>query len=301
MDRLEAFSVLLTAVESGSLAAAGRRLGKPLTKVSRKLYELEAHLNIQLVNRANRQLELTDAGRIYVAACKSILKELREAERSVTGGYNSVKRDLVIAAPTSFGRLYVVPIVAQFLKVYPGMNVELVLADRTLNFLDKPVDLEIRVGKLPDNSLVAIRVGATRRVVCGSPSYFAIRGTPKIPSELGAHVCVTFRGWMSPDTWTFRCGKSKMAVAIQSRLVVNTPEAALDAAIAGTGVTCALSYQIQAAVDAAALRVVLQEFEPAAVPVHLVYAASRHLPPNLRAFCEFAAPRLKQKLSDTVA
>jgi DNA-binding transcriptional LysR family regulator len=301
MDRLEGISVLLTAVESGSLSAAGRRLGKPLPTVSRKLYELEADLNIQLVNRGNRQLALTEAGRIYVAACKHILKEVRAAEGSATGETDSPKRDLVITAPMIFGRLYVVPIVAQFLNVYPGINVELVLTDRMLNLPDEPVDVAIRVGKLPDSSLVAIRVGASRRVVCGSPSYFAIQGTPKIPSELAAHACVTFRGLMSPDTWTFRSGESQISVAIQSRLIVNTAEAAVDAAIAGAGVTCALSYQIEAAVKAAALCVVLQEFEPAAVPVNLVYAAGRQLPRKARAFCQFAGPRLKQKLSETVA
>jgi DNA-binding transcriptional LysR family regulator len=301
MDRFEAMSVLLAAVESGSLSAAGRRLGKPLTTVSRKLSELEAHLNIQLVNRGSRQLALTEAGRTYVAACKRILEQVREAERTATGEYNSPKGDLVITAPLIFGRLHVIPIVAQFLKAYPGINVELVLADRMVNLLAEPVDLAIRVGKLPDSSLVAIRVGASRRVVCGSPSYFATHAPPKIPSDLAAHACVTFREWMSPDTWTFRKGQSEIAVAVQSRLIVNTAAAALDAAIAGAGVTCALSYQIEAAVKAGALGIVLQEFAPVAVPVNLVYAASRHLPRKVRAFCEFAAPRLKQKLSKTVA
>src|SRR5580658_2326997 len=287
MDRFEAMSVLLTAVESGSLSAAGRRLGKPLTTVSRKLSELEAHLNIRLVNRGSRRLALTEAGRIYVAACKRILEEVREAERTAAGEYDSPKGDLIITAPMIFGRLYVVPIVAQFIKAYPGIKVELVLADRMLNLLEEPVDLALRVGKLPDSSLVAIRVGASRRVVCGSRTYFATHGTPRIPSELATHACVSFRGWVSPDTWIFRKGKSQVPVAIQSRLIVNTAEAALDAAIAGAGITCALSYQIDAAVRAGSLCIILREFEPAAVPVNLVYAASRHLPRKVRVFCEF--------------
>ena len=301
MDRFEAMSVLLAAVESGSLSAAGRRLGKPLTTVSRKLSELEAHLNIRLVNRGSRRLALTEAGRIYVAACKRILEEVREAERTAAGEYDSPKGDLIITAPMIFGRLYVVPIVAQFIKAYPGIKVELVLADRMLNLLEEPVDLALRVGKLPDSSLVAIRVGASRRVVCGSRTYFATHGTPRIPSELATHACVSFRGWVSPDTWIFRKGKSQVPVAIQSRLIVNTAEAALDAAIAGAGITCALSYQIDAAVRAGSLCIILREFEPAAVPVNLVYAASRHLPRKVRVFCEFAAPRLKQMLSKSVA
>ena len=208
MDRLESMSILVTAVEAGSLSAAARRLGMPLATVSRKVSELEAHLKTRLLNRSSRRLTLTDAGRSYVAACKRILEDVGEAERAASGEYSAPKGDLIITAPIVFGRLHVLPVVTEFLKAYPDIDIRIVLADRVVNLLEEHVDLAVRIGELPDSSLVATRVGAIRRVVCGSPAYFAARGTPKHPSELGTHDCVTFEGLMSPDAWTFTIGKS---------------------------------------------------------------------------------------------
>jgi DNA-binding transcriptional LysR family regulator len=173
------------------------------------------------------------------------------------------------------------------------------LADRVINLLEEQVDLAVRIGELPDSSLVATRVGAIRRVVCGSPGYFAGRGTPRHPVELGTHDCITFEALMSPDAWTFTIGKSDVSVPIRSRLVVNTAEAATDAAIAGIGITRVLSYQIAAAVRAGTLALALPEFEPPPWPVHLVYAGGRLLPLKLRAFLDFAVPRLRARLSES--
>ena len=302
MDRLEAMSILLTAVEAGSLSAAARRLGVPLATVSRKVSDLEAHLKTRLLNRTSRQLTLTDAGRSYVEACKRILEEVNEAERTAAGEYSAPKGDLIITAPVVFGRLHVLPVIGEFLKAYPDINARLVLADRVVNLLEDHIDLAVRIGALPDSGLVATRVGTIRQVVCGSPAYFAARGTPKRPAELGAHDCVTFEGLMPADAWTFAAGKSDASVAIHSRLVVNTAEAAIDAAVAGLGITRVLAYQIVNALRAGSLAVVLQAFEPAPWPVSLVHCGrGRLLPLKLRAFLDFAAPRLKARLAQSEA
>jgi DNA-binding transcriptional LysR family regulator len=295
MDRLESMSILVIAAEAGSLSAAARRLGTPLTTVSRKVSELEAHLKTRLLNRSSRRLTLTDAGRSYVADCKRILEDVREAERAASGEYSAPKGDLIITAPIVFGRLHVLPVITAFLKAHPDIDIRIVLADRMVNLLEDHIDLAVRIGELPDSSLVATRVGAIRRVVCGSPAYFAARGTPKSPGELDTHDCVTFEGLMSPNTWTFTTGKSETSVAIHSRLIVNTAEAAIDAAIAGVGVTRVLSYQIANAMRADALALALEEFEPPPWPVSLVYAGQRLLPLKLRAFLDFAVPRLKAR------
>lgn len=293
MDRLDSMSILVAAAEAGSLSAAARRLGTPLTTVSRKVSELEAYLKTTLLNRSSRRLTLTDAGRSYVADCKRILEDVREAERAASGEYSAPKGDLIITAPIVFGRVHVLPVVAAFLKVHPHIDIRIVLVDRMVNLLEEHIDLAVRIGELPDSSLVATRVGAIRRVVCGSPAYFAAQGTPKSPGELAAHDCVTFEGLMSPHTWTFRMGKADMPVTIRSRLIVNTAEAAIDAAIAGVGITRVLSYQVANAMRAGALALALEEFEPVPWPVSLVYAGQRLLPLKLRAFLDFAAPRLK--------
>jgi DNA-binding transcriptional LysR family regulator len=297
MDRLESMSTLLAAVETGSLSAASRKLGMPLATVSRKVSDLEAHLRTRLLNRTSRRLTLTDAGRSYVAACKRILEDIGEAERAVAGEYAAPRGDLMITAPIVFGRLHVLPVTVEFLKTYPDIDVRIALADRVVNLQEDDIDLAIRIGELPDSSLVATRVGTIRRVVCGSPAYFAGHGTPKSPGELSKHHCITFDGLTSPHSWRFLTGKSAVSVPIHSRLIVNTAEAAIDAAITGLGMTCVLSYQAAAALQAGTLSLALEKFEPVPSPVSLVYAGQGLLPQKLRAFLDFASPRLKARLA----
>jgi DNA-binding transcriptional LysR family regulator len=296
MDRLESMSILVAAVEAGSLSAAARRLGTPLSTISRKVSELEAHLKARLLNRSGRKLTLTDAGRAYVEACKRILEDVGEAERAASGEYSAPKGDLVITAPIVFGRLHVLPVAMEFLKAYPDVDIRCLLTDRVVNLLEDHVDLAVRIGELPDSSLIATPIGSIRRVVCGSPAYFAQRGTPKDIGELAVHDCITFEELSSPDVWVFPTGKSNVSAAVHSRLVVNTAEAAIDAAIAGLGITRVLSYQVADAVRAGLLVIVLKEFEPTSLHISLIYAGQRLLPLKLRAFLDFAAPRLKARL-----
>jgi len=297
MDRFESMSILLQAVEAGSLSAAARKIGVPLATVSRKVSELEAHLKTRLFNRSAKKLSLTDAGRDYVVACKRILEDLDEAERVASGEYSAPRGSLVVTAPVVFGRMHLLPVMLEFLKAYPDIDVRLLQSDRVSNLLEEHVDLAVRIGELPDSSLVATRVGSTRRVVCGSPDYFAARGVPQSPEDLRTHQCITFETLASPDAWTFTMGESDPSVPVRSRLVVSTADAAIDAAIAGTGVTRVLSYQIQDAVRDGRLMLVLKPFEPAAWPVSLVHTGQRLLPKKMRAFLDFAAPRLKAALS----
>jgi DNA-binding transcriptional LysR family regulator len=294
MDRLEAMSILIAAVDAGSLSAAARRLRTPLATVSRKISDLEAHLGTRLLNRTSRKLTLTDAGQSYVEACRRILEDVTEAERTAAGEYSAPKGDLTITAPTVFGRLHVLPVVAAFLKSHAEIDVRLMLADRIVNLLEDHIDLAVRIGPLSDSGLVAARVGAIRQVVCASPAYLAARGVPERPADLGAHDCITSGGLMSPDVWRFPAGRSTASVAVHSRLTVNSAEAAVEAAVAGLGITRVLSYQAAGAVRMGTLAIVLQDFEPAPWPVSLVYPASgRLLPLKLRAFLDFASPRLK--------
>jgi DNA-binding transcriptional LysR family regulator len=301
MDRLESMSTLVAAVEAGSLSAAARKLGKPLATVSRKVSELEAHLRTRLVNRTSRRLTLTDAGRSYVAACKRILEDIEDAERAAAGEYTAPRGELIITAPIVFGRLHELPVVMDFLRAYPEIDIRLAQADRPINLLEEHVDLAVRIGELPDSSLVARRIGSVGRVVCGSPAYLRKRGTPRRLDELADHDCVTFEGSSSPDAWIFSKGKSLVSVPLHSRLIVNTAEAAIDAAVAGVGLTRVLSYQAAPAIEAGRLALVLREFEPPAWPVNLVHAGQGLLPLKLRAFLDFAAPRLRARLSQIAA
>jgi DNA-binding transcriptional LysR family regulator len=293
MDRFDAMSVLLAVADGGSLSAGARRLGMPLATVSRKVSELEAHLHARLLNRGSRRLELTDAGQSYVAACRRILEDVVEAERTASGEYRAPRGELVITAPVVFGRLHVLPIVGAFLKAYPDIDVHMTFADRVVSLLEEHVDVALRIGELPDSSLVATRVGTTRRVICASPDYLIARGTPATPNDLASHDCITFEGLMSPRAWAFRASGSEQSISVHSRLVVNTAEAAIDMAVAGIGLTRVLSYQIAAPLADRRLVIVLEPFEPAPAPVSLVYGGHGLLPLKLRAFLDFASPRLK--------
>lgn len=296
VDRLDSMRVLVQIVEAGSLSAAARALGMPLATVSRKLSELEAHIKTRLVIRSTRQLTLTDAGGAYVATCKRILEDIEQAERLAAGEYTAPQGDLVVTAPLVFGRMHVLPIIAEFLKAYPEINVRLVLGDRWVNLLEDHVDIAVRIGKLPDSSLVATRVGETRLMVCGSPSYLARKGRPLCPAEPSGHACITFEGLMSSTQWVFAEGKTVLSIPVHSRLVVSTAEAAIDAAVADLGVARVLSYQIAGRCREGTLESVLQEFESGSLPINMVHAGQGRLPLKVRAFIDYTKPRLITRL-----
>jgi DNA-binding transcriptional LysR family regulator len=298
MDRLEAMSTLLAVVEDGSLSAAARRLKTPLPTVSRKISELESHLRTKLFNRSSRQLILTDAGSSYLAACKRILADVTEAERTAAGEYATPTGELSVTTPIGIGRTILIPIMVDFLKTYPDIKARLIPNDRPLSLFQEQIDVGVRIGALPDSSLVAVRVGTTRRVVCASASYLAARGTPRTPEDLAGHDCINYAGFSLPDVWTFVRDKATIAVPVQTRLVVGSAEAAYAAARAGIGLTIAFAYQLKVDPEREPLTTLLDEFQPDPRPINLVYAANRFLPIKVRAFLDFAAPRLKQVFAE---
>jgi len=289
-------AVFLAAVETGSLSAAGRKLDMPLATVSRKLSDLEAHLCARLFNRSTRKLTLTDAGRDYVAACKRILEDVSDAERNVAGEYTEPRGELVVTAPIVLGRLHVLPVTIEFLKIHPDVDVRLVLGDRVVNLMDDHVDLAIRIGELPDSRLTATRVGSVRQVICGSPAYFAEHGIPKLPGDLNAHACVSFDALSAADSWRFTRDDLETVTPVRSRLIVSTAEAAVDSAIAGLGLTRVISYQVADALRVGSLQLALRDYETAPVPVSLLFDARRRLALKLRTFLDFATPRLRERL-----
>jgi DNA-binding transcriptional LysR family regulator len=296
MDRLESMALLVAVADAGSLSAAGRRLAVPLTTVSRKISDLEAHLGTQLIQRSSRRIVLTEAGAAYIEACRRILEEVGEAERAASGEYRSPRGELVITAPIVFGRLHVLPIICEFLKAYPEIDIHLVQSDRNVSLMDEHIDLALRIGTLPDSSLIATRVGEVRRVVCASPAYFAARGTPNRPADLAGHDCIASDVLDSPNVWRFGTGRSEIAVTVHPRMYVTTAEAAIDAAIAGTGIARLLSYQVARALTERTLTLALEEFEPSPQRVNLLHAGGKRVPLKLRAFLDFAASRLRARL-----
>ena len=290
-------SVVLAAVECGSLSKASRKLGLPLATVSRKVSELESHLKADLLVRSSKGLDLTPAGRSYVAAAKTILEQLEEAERAAGGEYTEPKGDLVVTAPIMFGRLHLLPVVLTFLSAFPEVSVELMLTDRVTHFLDDQVDVALRIGDLPDSSLIATRLGTVRRVTCASPAYLARRTPPTVPQDLASHDVISFDSVSAHSTWRFWSEESEVAVTFRSRLSVSTIDAAIDAGLAGAGIIRAVSYQVVDFVREDLLQLVLEPFEPPPRPVHLIYDKQNRLPIKLRAFVDFVVPRLRDRLA----
>ena len=296
MDRLEAMTVLLSAVDSGSLSAASRRLRISLATVSRRVSELEEHLKIRLLLRGNRKLVLTDAGRGYVASCRRIVEAIAEAERTASGEYRVPQGELIVSVAPAFGRIHLMPLIPEFLRTYPDIRVRVQLNDRTVNLVEEHIDLAIRVGELPDSSMIATRIGLVRHVVCAAPPYLKARGTPKKPADLREHDCIAYEGNVTGISWDFRSGETSDTIEISSRLVVNSPEAAVIAAEGGAGIARVLSYQVDHLVKSRSLLALLEQYETLPTAISVVYPSQRKPPLKLRAFLDFSVPRLRDRL-----
>ena len=297
MDRFEAMSVALAVAEAGSLSEAARRLKTPLATVSRQLSDLEGHLETKLFNRSTRALVLTDAGRSYIAASKRILADIAEAERAAAGEYSTPRGELSVSAPVVMGRILLLPVLEEFLKAYPQVDVQLTLQDRAVNLLEEHVDVVLRMGNLADSSLIAVRLGEVQRVAYASADYLRARGTPKKPEDLKDHDCISYAPAMSPTSWSFMREGVEHTVPVHSRLVVSSLESALHAARVGIGITQGYSYIIAEHIKDGTLRPVLLGYELPSMPVSMIYASNRFMPAKLRSFLDFATPRLKEVLN----
>ena len=296
MDRLEAMTILAAAADTGSLSAASRHLSIPLATVSRRVSELEQHLNVRLLHRGNRKLVLTDAGRSYVASCRRIMEEIADIERTASGEYRAPQGELIITAPAVLGRSHVLPVVIEFLRAFQDIRMGMQFTDRQVNLVDEHVDLAVRIGELPDSSMIATRVGSIRPVLCASPAYLKRRGKPKQPADLAAHDCVLHGGHVTSQHWEFFTGKTSQTIEIRSRLATDLGEATVAAATAGAGIARALSYLVDDLVKSRSLVKLLEAYEPAPIPVSVIYPSQRQVPLKLRAFLDFSIPRLRRRL-----
>lgn len=298
MDRFDAMSLLVAVIDHGGFSAAGRALNVPVATISRKVANLEDRLGARLLIRSTRRLELTPAGADYLAAARRILEQVDEAERGAAGEFSEPRGELVVTAPIMFGRLHVLPIVGDFLAAHSEINVRLVLADRNLQLIDDHVDIALRIGSLPDSEMVAIPVGDMRTVTCASPALLARFDLPSKPEDLlGMPWIALETNALTLTEWhSTALDRHWMQGASPAQLTVTTAEAAVDAAVQGIGITRLFHYQVADALESGALQVVLAPFEPAAVPVSMVYASRGYMPVKLRRFLDFSGPRLRADL-----
>lgn len=292
MDKLHAMKIFLEVARGQSFAAAGRALNASPATITRTIAALEEAIGADLFVRTTRTVRLTEAGERYAPECERILGEIDAADALAAGEQADPVGTLSITAPVLFGRLYIAPIVTEFCDRYADVDVRLVLLDRVTNMVDEGFDIALRIGHLPDSSLRAAKVGEVRRVVTGAPAYLKDHGVPQKPEDLRDHKIVATTSAFAVEDWRFGRDQ-KTVVRVHPRIRCNNNAAAISIAASGWGLTRILSYQVGPEVNEGRLRLVLEDYEEAPLPVHLVHGGTRSVPAKTRAFIDLAAERLR--------
>lgn len=291
MDRLESMQAFVAVADEGGFARAGRRLSLSPPAVTRAIGTLERRLGAPLFHRTTRRVRLTDAGTRFLVDCRRILAELEAAEAAAAGEHAELRGQIGITASVLFGRMYVASLLFDFLAQHPRVTARTLFVDRIADLIDEGLDVAVRIAQLPDSAMHAVPVGSVRRVVCASPVFLAAHGEPRTPADLARYASIAFSiGGEAPEPWGFASGES---VRPRSQLLVNSNDVAIAGAVAGHGLARVLSYQIAPQLRAGALRLVLEDFEPAPVPVSLVTLEGRRAAPRVRRFLDFAVERLR--------
>ena len=295
MDRFRAMQTFVRIVDGGSLSAAARALGVSLPAVVRTLAALETQLDTRLLNRTTRRINLTDSGQQYYERARQILAEVQEAELSVSSARRRPTGTLSLTAPVVYGRLKLVPLLAEYRKRFPDVALRLLLLDRNVNLIEEGVDLAIRIGALADSSLVAVELSRVRRVLFASPAYLRRHGEPSHPRELAKHACLSLSVIAPGEQWHFREQGRNLAVKVRPVLAANNADAVIGMAEAGAGIGAALSYQVETQLARRALKLVLEPFALPPVPVSALYPHGRFTAAKVREFVALAARSLGER------
>jgi DNA-binding transcriptional LysR family regulator len=289
MDRFQLMHVFVAVAEEQGFAAGARRLRMSPPAVTRAVAALERRLKVKLLNRTTRFVRTTEVGQRYLDDARRILAEADEADEAAAGVDAAPRGHLAVTAPVLFGRMFVMPVIVEYLNRYPDTAVSAVLLDRVVNLLEEGLDVGIRIGELPDSSMQAVAVGSVRLVVCASREYLRRHGVPRSPEDLLQHSIITSSAGSASINWQF----GSRVLRIEPRLTVTTNDGAIDAALRGFGITRMLSYQVSPYVMAGDLRSVLAEHEPAPRPIHIVHREGRHACAKVRAFVDLTVERLR--------
>jgi DNA-binding transcriptional LysR family regulator len=297
MDRLHLMTVFVAVAEEEGFAAGARRLHMSPPAVTRAVAALEERLGVKLLNRTTRYVRPTDAGQRYLEDARRVLAEADAADEAAAGVNAEPRGHLGVTAPVLFGRMFVMPGIVEYLECYPGTEVSAVFLDRIVNLLEEGLDVGVRIGELPDSSMRALRVGSVRLVLCASPEYLQRHGSPATPEDLLDHAMIASSAGGNAIDWRFETADGFSTLRIRPRLTVTTNDAALEAARRGFGITRLLSYQIAPQLAAGELKVILQEYESAPWPIHIVHREGRYASAKIRAFIDLIAKRLRTELA----
>lgn len=286
-------TTFVAVVDSGGFASAARKLSLSPPVVTRAVAELEERLGLSLLTRTTRVVRVTDAGARYADDCRRILADIEEAETAAAGTHAALRGTLTLTAPVLFGQLYVTPVLATYLQRHPEVDAQCLFLDRIVNVVEEGIDVAVRIGELPDSSLRAARVGRVRRVLVASPDYLGRHGEPKRPEDLAEHTIVSAAGVTPMPEWRFNDGGSSIVHRVTPRMRTTTNDSAISAALAGLGITRVMSYQVAALLQTGRLRRLLENFEPAPAPVHVVHHEGRRATQKVRKFVDLAVDTLR--------
>lgn len=293
MAPLTDVAVFVQVVDSGSFTAAAEKLQMSRAAVSKYVTRLENQLGARLLNRTTRRLSLTEVGRNYYERSRNALLELEEAELEVSRFQGAPRGNLRISVPMSFGILHISPIIAEFLKQYPEVTIDLLLDDRKVDVVDGGFDLAIRISSLPDSSLIARRLAPCRHVICATPGYIEQRGVPKVPADLAEHTIITYRYQESTYEWHFRSAAGKeIVVPVSSSSQMNNSLAIREAVLRHAGITRTPTFVVGPDLASGRLVALLTDFAILEISIYAVYASRQFLSPKVRAFVDFIAERI---------
>lgn len=289
MDKLSAMTIFTMVADARSFAEAARRLSLSPPAVTRAVNALEDGLGVRLLHRTTRQVRLTPAGERYRQACRSILDAVAEADASAVGTAHAPEGMVRLSAPVLFGQIMVMPLIMRLLDTFPKIQVDALFLDRLVHLMDEDVDVAVRIGSLPDSGLAAIKLGQVRRQLFASPDYLATRGTPTLPDQLRDHDCVVANALAPQGIWVLNRG----SVTPPARFGVNSGDAALKAVLGGFGIGRLLSYQASPHLAEGRLVPVLDDYEPAPMPVHIIHREMGRTSSRVRTVVDYLVQALR--------
>lgn len=293
MDRLHLMSIFVAVAEAESFARAGRQLGMSPPAVTRAVSALEERLGVRLLTRTTRIVRTTEAGQRYLEDARRIIAEVDEADEAAAGVNAEPRGRLAITAPVLFGRMFVTPVVVEYLQRHPAVNVSALFLDRIVNLIEEGLDVGIRIGHLPDSSMKAIKVGQVRSVTCASPGYLKAHDLPRSPEDLHRHTLVSASGVSPTPEWKFSLEGKPYGIRTRPRMTVTTNDAAIESALRGFGITRLLSYQIAPYLASGQLKIVLSEYELPPLPIHVIHREGRHSAAKVRTFVDMIVNHLR--------
>lgn len=293
MDRQHLMEVFVAVAETESFSGAARRLNVSAASVTRAIAALETNLQVKLLKRTTRSVRVTDAGHIYLTAVRQILGDINEVNETLAGARTKPSGKLTVTAPTQFGKMFITPVMVEYLELYPEMDVSALFIDRVVNLQEEGVDVGIRIGELPDSTMKAALVGEVRKVLCASTEYLARHGEPEKPEDLTRHLIVSANSVTPTINWKFRQRSGSTSVRVKPRLYVSGIDAAIDAVSSGFGITRLLSYQVAPYVASRKFKYLLTEYEPPALPVHVLHLEERYASAKVRTFVDLVVARLR--------